>query len=63
MYVEDLIEDWKKSDDEFAKRLGTWLEDILNDSDGDDIVDIKKQEVIGSTNNKKTAENICRFEN
>ena len=36
MYVEDLIEDCKKSDDEFAKRLGAWLEDILNDSDGDD---------------------------
>ena len=33
MYVEDLIEDWKKSDDEFAKRLSAWLEDILDDSD------------------------------
>lgn len=36
MYVEDLIEDWKKSDDEFAKRLGDWLEDMLDDSDEDD---------------------------
>ena len=36
MYIEDLIEDLKKSDDEFAKRLGAWLENILNDSDGDD---------------------------
>ena len=36
MYVEDLIEDLRKSDDEFAKRMSAWLEDILNDSDGDD---------------------------
>lgn len=36
MYVEDLIEDWKKSDDEFAKRLSVWLEDMLDDSDEDD---------------------------
>lgn len=36
MCVEDLIEDWKKSDDEFAKRLGAWLEDMLDDSDEDD---------------------------
>lgn len=33
VYVEDLIED---SDDEFAKRMSAWLEDMLDDSDEDD---------------------------
>lgn len=36
MYTEDLVEDLKKPDDEFAKRLGDWLEDMLDDSDEDD---------------------------
>lgn len=39
MYTEDLVEDLKKSDDEFAKRMSAWLEDLLNDAyedDGDD---------------------------
>lgn len=36
MYIEDLVEDLEKSDDEFAKRLCAWLEDLLNDCDKDD---------------------------
>lgn len=36
MYTEDLVEDLKKPDDEFAKRLCAWLEDLLNDSYEDD---------------------------
>ena len=29
MYVEDLIEDLRKSDDEFAKRMSAWLEEMI----------------------------------
>lgn len=36
VYVEDLIEDLKKLDDEFAKRMSAWLEDMLDDSDEND---------------------------
>lgn len=36
VYVEDLMEDLKKSDDEFTKRMSAWLEDMFDDSDEDD---------------------------
>ena len=37
MYVEDLIEDLRKSDDEFAKRMSDWLEEMLEDDDDEEI--------------------------
>lgn len=36
MYVEDLIDDLRKSDDEFAKRMSAWLEEMVDDSDEDE---------------------------
>ena len=38
MYIEDLIEDLRKSDEEFAKTMRAWLEEMLED-DGDDKYD------------------------
>lgn len=39
MYVEDLIEDLRKSDDEFAKTLNAWLEAMPDDNDEYDSCD------------------------
>ena len=39
MYIEDLVEDLKKSDDEFAKRMSAWLEAMLDEDDKYDSCD------------------------